>query len=178
MTILRKLPTGIVSFNYFTVSPNNGNPITPASNEVGNFPGTYTVSFYPNYDLPPLGIIQLQFPNDFSNSYFLDAPNIRCNVSGAIRTYSSCLLDTTAVAATIVIKLDDYLYVVDGMKPVIISIPHIKNIGPELSTGVVVVKTSYDNIVLDESGTTVTNRKANTGVSARILVVKTFSFSP
>ena len=24
--ILRKLPTGIIKFNYFTVSPDNGNP--------------------------------------------------------------------------------------------------------------------------------------------------------
>lgn len=54
------------------------------------------------------------------------------------------MLDTSGTAVTVVIKLDNYLYVVDGMKPVIISIPHVKNIGPELSTGVVVVKTMYD----------------------------------
>lgn len=64
------------------------------------------------------------------------------------------------------------------MKPVIISIPHIKNIGPELNTGVVVVKTIYDEVVLDESGTSVTNRKAATGVSAKILNVQNFDYYP
>ncbi|EAR83210.3 hypothetical protein TTHERM_01002750 (macronuclear) [Tetrahymena thermophila SB210] len=178
LNILRKLPTGIINFNYFTVTPDNGNPSNPAANEVSNFPGTYTVSFYPNYDVPPLGIIQLQFPNDFGPSFFLDAPNIRCQVSGAISTFMSCTMDTTQTAAIVKIKLDDYLYVVDGMQPVIISIPHVKNIGPQLSTGVVVVSTQYDQVTLDESGTTTTNRKATTGVSAQVLKVKNFSYSP
>lgn len=68
----------------------------------------------------------------------------KCKVSGAIKTYKSCTLDPNSTVATIIIKLDDYLYVVDGMDPVIISIPHVKNIGPELSTGVVVINTIYD----------------------------------
>lgn len=87
-------------------------------------------------------------------------------------------MDTSGTYPVVLIKLDDYLYVVDGMDPVVISIPHVKNIGPELSTGVVVVKTIYDEITLDESGTTVTNRKATTGVSAIILSVSSFTYAP
>lgn len=187
------MPTGIINFNYFSVSPDNGNPSTPTSTEVTKFPGTYTVSFYPNYDVPPLGIIYLQFPNDFSITYFVDYPNIRCNVwnqifelilnylkkvSGAIKTFKECKIVVSGSYAVVKIKLDDFLYVVDGMSPVVISIPHVQNIGPELSTGVVVVKTIYDEINLDESGTTVTNRKAVTGVSALILKIQSFSYTP
>ena len=47
-----------------------------------------------------------------------------------------------------------------GMKPIIVEIPNIKSFGADLNSGVVVVRTIYDGVVLDESGTTEENRKA------------------
>jgi hypothetical protein len=64
------------------------------------------------------------------------------------------------------------------MPPVNVTIPHIRNFNPELSSGVVVIKTSYDGIILDESGSSDTNRKALTGVIATTLSFNTFTFYP
>ncbi len=64
------------------------------------------------------------------------------------------------------------------MQPVIITIKNVKNISPELNSGVVIVKTEYDNVILDESGTTNDNRKVITGVAARTLYVNSFDFFP
>lgn len=50
-----------------------------------------------------------------------------------------------------------------GMPPIIISIPNVRNFNADLNSGVLVIRTIYDGVVLDESGTTDTNRKALTG---------------
>ncbi|EGR30460.1 hypothetical protein IMG5_131340 [Ichthyophthirius multifiliis] len=203
LIIKRKLPVGIIKFKQFIVNPDNGNPNTVDSQIVfcndalnptnsfnydekytQNFPGTYTIQFYPNYDIQPLGIIYLQFPNDFTKEYFYDYPNIRCYVSGAMKTFKSCKLDESGnlanqeSLAVVKIILDDYLYVEDGMEPVIISIKNVKNISPELNSGVVVVKTEYDQVILDESGSTNENRKVITGVAARTLYIHSFNYYP
>jgi hypothetical protein len=52
MTILRKLPLGLITYNAFYVAPDNGSP-----SPLDNFYGSYYISFYPTYDIPPLGII-------------------------------------------------------------------------------------------------------------------------
>jgi hypothetical protein len=46
------------------------------------------------------------------------------------------------------------------MPPVVITIPNIRNFKEDLNSGVLVIRTLYDGVVLDESGTTDTNRKA------------------
>ena len=115
----------------------------------------------------------MQFPNDFVKEDFKDIPNIRCQISGAIKTFKSCKLDESgnlAIAgslALVKIILDDFLYVEDGMSPVIITINNVKNINPELNSGVVIVKTEYDQVILDESGNSSENRKVLTGLAAK-----------
>ncbi len=54
----------------------------------------------------------------------------------------------------------------------------IRNFKPELNSGVVVIRTIYDNVILDESGTSETNRKASFGVSASLLNYSDLTFYP
>lgn len=49
------------------------------------------------------------------------------------------------------------------MQPIQISIPNIRNFKEDLNSGVLVIRTIYDGVVLDDSGTTNTNRKALSG---------------
>jgi hypothetical protein len=66
-----------------------------------------------------------------------------------------------ALTLTVIkITLDQPMKVEPGMPPVVITIPNIRNFKEDLNSGVLVIRTLYDGVVLDESGTTDTNRKA------------------
>ena len=43
---------------------------------------------------------------------------------------------------------------------------HITNFNPELTSDVIKVRTTYDGLIIDESGNAETNRKAETGFAA------------
>lgn len=60
-----------------------------------------------------------------------------------------------------------------GMPPIVVRIPNVRNFNEDLYSGVVVVSTMYDGVVLDASGTTDTNRKALTGAAASFLTTNT-----
>ena len=52
------------------------------------------------------------------------------------------------------------------MLPVNFRFPHVISFSSELSSGVITVRSLYDNVVLDDSGTSEENRKATTGVES------------
>ena len=74
--------------------------------------------------------------------------------------------------------MDTTLLVEDGMQPVMVTVPHVRNFNSQLNSGAVVVRTIYDGVILDESGTTETNRKALTGLPAYNLKFTGFTFYP
>jgi hypothetical protein len=101
-------------------NPSNGAETT------STFEGTYSVSFYPNYNLYKWGIISVIFPpTEFSTASFKNNP-LRCYVSGAISTFYSCTL-LAGVPPTIQIVMDSTLLVQDGMQPVVVTIPRVTN---------------------------------------------------
>ena len=66
-----------------------------------------------------------------------------------------------------------------GSKSVDMIFNHITNFNPELSSDVIKVRTTYDGLIIDESGNAESNRKAETGFEATVLpTIKSFSFSP
>lgn len=64
----------------------------------------------------------------------------------------------------VTITLDTELRIEAGMEPVIVKILNVRNFNEDKNSGVVVVQTIYDAVILDDSGTTETNRKATTGL--------------
>lgn len=80
--ILRPIASGQVTFNDFSMSPDNGSP------EGDIFPANYRLSFYPKRDIPKYGYIEITFPlTEFvDSSAFLNKP-LRCYISGAITTF-------------------------------------------------------------------------------------------
>ena len=48
------------------------------------------------------------------------------------------------------------------MLPVNFRFPHVISFSSELSSGVITVRSLYDNVVLDDSGTSEENRQVNT----------------
>lgn len=77
---------GQTLFNYFTVTPNNGN-FQKAN---------YDLSFYPINSIPASGYFQIIFPLNFNKTSFiydLIDYSITCEVSGAILTLKSCKLE-------------------------------------------------------------------------------------
>ena len=52
------------------------------------------------------------------------------------------------------------------MQPVNFRFKHMVSFSSELSSGVITVRSIYDNVVLDDSGTSEENRKATTGVES------------
>ena len=109
----------------------------------------------------------------------MDNP-LRCYIEGAISTFKSCDIDTNEKAdiPNIRVVLDKELKIEDGMKPVIITIPNVRNFNPELQSGVLTIKTIYDTVILDESSTIDTNRKASTSLSASLISINSFIISP
>lgn len=74
--------------------------------------------------------------------------------------------------------LDKELVIEPGSLPVKMVFPHIKNFNAELSSGAISIKTIYNGLVIDESGSSTVGRKAVTGVLATTLTVKEFKISP
>ena len=64
------------------------------------------------------------------------------------------------------------------MLPVIFTFRKIMNFSPQLASSVVIIKTYYDNQILDDSGSDETNRKAVTGLSNSVLTTLSFSCTP
>lgn len=81
-------------------------------------------------------------------------------------TLKSCNLEDENQPIKIDAVLDKELRVVPGMLPVNFRFPHIISFSSELSSGVITVRSIYDNVVLDDSGTSEENRKATTGVES------------
>lgn len=77
----------------------------------------------------------------------------------------------------ILITLDAELRIEAGMEPVKISFPNIKNFPEDLNSGVVRVRTLYDSVVLDDSGTTEQGRKATTGLAAKFMAASSYSLT-
>ena len=68
--------------------------------------------------------------------------------------------------------MDKELRVVPGMEPVKFRFTDIVSFSSELSSGVITVRSIYDNVVLDDSGTSEENRKATTGVESQQLLIE------
>jgi len=152
------------------MTPDNGSPTGFI------FPANYEISFYPTRTIPIYGQIEIIFPsNEFPDSTsFLNVP-LRCYGKGVLKTFKSCTLDSTSNAITIV--LDTELRIEAGMQPIIVSIPNVKNFAEDLNSGVVVVRTLYDAVVLDDSGTTETNRKATSGLAAKLFDASNYTLT-
>lgn len=78
---------------------------------------------------------------------------------------NDCIIDSLNV----IITLDSELRIEAGMEPVIVKILNVRNFNEDKNSGVVVIKTIYDAVVLDDSGTTETNRKATSGLKATFM---------
>jgi len=75
--------------------------------------------------------------------------------------------------------LDRALIVEPGSKSVDLIFHEITNFNPELSSDVIKIRTTYDGLIIDESGNAETNRKAETGFeSIQILNIEEFTFTP
>jgi hypothetical protein len=169
--ITRKFDVQTIVFDGFWVSPSNGNS---AGN---NLRGDYHLSFYPQTAIPANGLIKVTFPAaEFTPATSWPTTKL-CIVGGSLKTYKSCSWET-GTQAVINIYLDTRLDIEPGMEPVRLTFPHIRNFNSELSSGVVVVATYYDGLVLDESGSDVTNRKAVTSKEALALSVTGFDYYP
>ncbi|CAD8148432.1 unnamed protein product [Paramecium octaurelia] len=185
MTIIQQVPIGEIVFNHFRMYPDNGSP--PDS----IFPATYEISFYPTRNIPKNGDIFITFPQDFQASSqwatlpsdpleslshsFLDTitddSDIRCYVSGSLKTMKDCSIENLTVRIT----LDTELRIEAGMEPVIVTILNVRNFNEDKNSGVIVVQTIYDAVVLDDSGTTETNRKATSGLKATFMTNTQYS---
>ena len=70
---------------------------------------------------------------------------------------------------SISLVIREELKVVDGGLPITILFPNIKNYNSELDSGPISIRTMYDNVVLDDSGDSESNRKATTGLEAYLM---------
>ena len=166
ITILKQQTTGQVIFNYFYTTPWNG-----------RLRGNYYLSFYPSVNYPALATMNIVFPaTEFTSASFVNLGTQKCSISGAITTMLSCTL--TALIGTFIITLNSPMIMNANMLPINIIFPHIINFNSELSSGDIIVRVVYDGIVLDQAGTTDTNRKAITGVLSATLGYSSFSFVP
>lgn len=77
----------------------------------------------------------------------------------------------------ILITLDAELRIEAGMDPIVVSIPNVKNFAEDLNSGVIRVRTLYDAVTLDDSGTTEENRKATSGLAANFLDAANYSMT-
>jgi hypothetical protein len=161
INIIKANPQGVIVFNYFYCSPNNG-----------YIRSNYYLSFYPQTNYPAGTIITIRFPNtEFTaGSFNYDS----CIVSGALTTMESCTYSNIGYQ----IVTDSLLEIEAGMSPVIVKFPHVNNFNEELFSGVVVVQASYSGIYLDSSGNSDINRKAQTGKKSASLNFTNFTFTP
>ena len=169
--ITRKYDVKTIVFDGFWVSPSNGN------SGAATLRGDYHLSFYPQSAIPADGTIQVTFPSaEFSPA--TSWPTIkRCKIGGSLKSFKSCTYQA-GLNPIVSIVLDQRLDIEPGMEPVRITFPQIKNFNAELSSGVVSVSTYYDGLVLDESGSDVSNRKAITSKEALPLTVSSFDYYP
>lgn len=70
---------------------------------------------------------------------------------------------------SISLVIREELKVVSGGPPITILFPNIKNYNSELDSGPISIRTMYDNVVLDDSGDSESNRKATTGLEAYLM---------
>jgi len=77
--------------------------------------------------------------------------------------------DCTIENLNVKITLDTELRIEAGMEPVIVKILNVRNFNEDKNSGVIVIQTIYDAVVLDDSGTTETNRKATSGLKATFM---------
>lgn len=169
--INRKFDVKTIVYDGFWVSPSNGNSAT------GTLRGDYHLSFFPQTAIPKNGQIQVTFPAaEFVPATSWPTTKI-CKVGGSLKSIKSCVWQTGS-QAVVNIYLDEQLDIEPGMEPIRITFPHIKNFNAELSSGVIVVTTYYDGLVLDESGSDSTNRKAVTSKEALPLSVTSFDYYP
>jgi hypothetical protein len=169
--ITRRFDVKTVVFDGFWVSPSNGNA------GAGTLRGDYHLSFYPQSPVPANGLIQVTFPSaEFTP--LTSWPSVKlCKIGGSLKSFKSCTYQTGA-NAVVSIYTDERLDIEPGMEPIRITFPQIKNFNAELSSGVVTVSTYYDGLVLDESGSDVSNRKAITSKEALPLTVSSFDYYP
>lgn len=169
--ITRRFDVKTVIFDGFWVSPSNGN------SGGGTLRGDYHLSFYPQSAIPANGLIQVTFPAaEFTPA--TSWPTVKlCNIGGSLKSYKSCTYQTGSTAV-VSIYTDEQLDIEPGMEPVKVTFPQIKNFNAELSSGVISVSTYYDGLVLDESGSDVSNRKAITSKEALPLSVTSFNYYP
>lgn len=147
---------GQISYNYFYTTPNNGYLL-----------GNYYVNFILQNTIPKYGLIEITFPLNFNSSSFTvyDTNNIECYISGPITLIESC----TISSLTINLKILEDLVVEAGTPSVTILIPKVYNFNTELDSGQITIRTIYDNVILDDSGDSETNRKATTGLDAPLM---------
>ena len=150
---------GQISYNYFYTSPNNGYVL-----------GNYYVNFILQNSIPKYGEIEITFPLNFDitpTPFNADASgNIECYISGPITLISSCQVSGIVISLIIL----EPLVINAGTPPVTIYFPNIYNYNSELDSGPVTIRTIYDNVILDDSGDSETNRKATTGVDSSLMV--------
>ena len=129
---------------------------------------------YPQTTYPKGTTIEVTFPStEFSPASFLYHT---CYVQGALTTLKSCTYVPGTTRYTIV--TDKKLEIEPGMDPLIFVFPHVTNFNEELSSGVIVVKATYDGVVLDDSGNGEENRKAETSSQSSLLSFSGFTFTP
>jgi len=165
--ITRKFDVNTIVFDNFYTTPDNGLLL-----------GNYYLSFYPQNPIPQFGLIQITMPTaEFDPTTDWPAASKQfCFVGGSLKTYKNCTWKTTQ--PIIEIYIDEALTIEPGMEPVRIMLPHIMNFNAELSSGVVKVTTSFDGLVIDESGTDESNRKATTSKTAALLASCSVAYEP
>jgi len=149
---------GQITYNYFYTSPNNGYLL-----------GNYYVNFILQNSIPKYGKIEVTFPLNFNSltSFTKDSSdNIECYISGPISLIDSCKVTDVTVSLIIF----EELTISAGTPPVTIYFPNVYNYNTELDSGPITIRTIYDNVVLDDSGDSETNRKATTGIDASLMV--------
>jgi len=159
---------GEITYNYFYTTPNNG-----------KIYGNYYINFILQNTLPAYGTIEITFPANFvTSSFTTTAGALQCYVSGPITLVNSCTLSGLIISLVIA----ETLTIAAGTPPVTVFLPNIMNYNTELDSGPVTIRTLYDNVVLDLSGDTNTNRQATTGIGAFLMVSGTnylnFAYEP
>jgi hypothetical protein len=163
ITIIKANPQGTLVYNYFYCTPNNG-----------LLRSNYYLSFYPQTNYPAGTIITISFPStEFPSSAKFIAQT--CYISGALTTMASC---TYTAPTTFYVTTDTTLEIEAGMPPLQFYFPQIVNFNEELFSGVISVTASYGGVILDASGNSDTNRKAQTGKKSNLLTYNSFSFTP
>ena len=157
--IIAARSAGQITYNYFYTTPNNGFLL-----------GNYYVNFILQNSLPAFGYIEITFPANFNASSFTKTGSyIECYISGPISLIESC----TVSSLTIELVIRETLTIAAGTSSVTVLLPSIYNYNTELDSGPVTIRTIYDNVVLDDSGDSETNRKATTGTDAAIMIAGT-----